>query len=100
MYQKGDIQIISDGWQRDARTGEFEDSTPIGGVMLPHSCQEWIIGGREQAEALIADLQGILETLPSWTPVKKPERKRRMGVSISEMAPLMKSAMDEIVEYV
>ena len=29
-------------------------------VLLPHSCDEWTIGGRKQAEQLIADLQTIL----------------------------------------
>jgi hypothetical protein len=99
MYKKGDIQISSDKWTSDARMDSgFERDVPDGVAMLPHSCDEWIIGGREQVEALIEDLQGVLDKLPEWTPEKLPERKRRMGVSISEMAPLMKSAMDEIVE--
>ena len=29
-------------------------------VMLGHSCGEWVIGGREQVKALIADLQAAL----------------------------------------
>lgn len=28
---------------------------------LPHSCDEWIIGGRENIKALIADLQEMLD---------------------------------------
>lgn len=30
---------------------------------LPHSCDEWVIGGKEEVEAMIADLQEILEKL-------------------------------------
>ncbi len=33
--------------------------TPV--AYLPHSCDEWVIGGREQIEALIADLQKVLD---------------------------------------
>ena len=29
-------------------------------VMLDHSCGRWVIGGREQGKALIADLQAAL----------------------------------------
>lgn len=34
------------------------------GAYLPHSCDEWFIGGREEVEAMIADLTAALEKLP------------------------------------
>ncbi len=32
-------------------------------VYLPHSCNQWVIGGEEEVRAMIADLQAALETL-------------------------------------
>lgn len=32
---------------------------PLGAVFLPHSCDEWVIGGEAEITALIADLQAI-----------------------------------------
>lgn len=34
-----------------------------GAVYLPHSCEEWVIGGKEEVELMIQDLQNILKTL-------------------------------------
>lgn len=42
----------------DAR-GE-KQKLPEGTIYLPHSCQEWVIGGVEQVEQMIEDLQSIL----------------------------------------
>lgn len=42
---------------------EAGDSLPAGTAYLPHSCNEWVIGGREQIEAMIADLQDALARL-------------------------------------
>ena len=35
----------------------------VGTVYLPHSCNEWVIGGAKQVKELISDLQSILEKL-------------------------------------
>lgn len=32
-------------------------------VYLPHSCNEWIIGGKEEVEALIRDLQAVIDNV-------------------------------------
>ena len=41
---------------RDSR--DHEDLTPNArGCCLPHSCDEWVIGGIPEIEAMIADLQ-------------------------------------------
>ena len=48
----GDHQCSCGGYHSD----EFE-----GAVYLPHSCQEWIIGGRAEVHALIRDLQQLVD---------------------------------------
>jgi hypothetical protein len=45
-YQKGQVYI----------DGDFFDSPDLA-IMLPHSCDEWIIGGAKEVDALIADLE-------------------------------------------
>ena len=70
MYRTGDVEIVptsenldpedSDGYSPyDARAEDGERVTcPY--VHLPHSCDDWIIGGPEQVEAMIADLTAAL----------------------------------------
>ena len=50
MYKKGELQI---GAERDTRT---DDYASVFGAFLPHSCNEWIIGGPDEIKALIEDL--------------------------------------------
>ncbi len=45
----------------DSRT-DYESCGP-GTAYLPHSCGEWVIGGRPEVEALIHDLQEMLASL-------------------------------------
>ena len=45
----------------DSRADYREWQAPC--VYLPHSCDEWVIGGPEQIQALIADLQEALSKL-------------------------------------
>lgn len=61
MYQKGDLKIWNDrefDYLSDARGKKGKQ--PEGTVYLPHSCQEWVIGGVEQVKQMIEDLQEIL----------------------------------------
>lgn len=37
--------------------------TDVPTAYLPHSCDEWVIGGRAEVEAMIADLQSALVRL-------------------------------------
>lgn len=77
MYEKGDVRVVfapCDEYQttgfcdhdRCFEQGSVDDSRAsykqceVDEVYLPHSCSEWVIGGREQVEALIADLQATL----------------------------------------
>lgn len=53
---------------RKSEQHRFWDSTTDAGddvehpaVALPHSCEEWVIGGVEEAKALIRDLQGFVD---------------------------------------
>ena len=48
--------ISNDGWYDD------EDS-PKGKICLPHSCDEWIIGGEKEARELINDLEELIKKL-------------------------------------
>lgn len=45
--------------QASCRLGS-QNADMAGVVALPHSCDEWEIGGREEVEALIADLTALL----------------------------------------
>lgn len=56
MYTKGDLDI---GIRNDSSLG-YEQ---IYGAFLPHSCDEWVIGGIPEIENLIQDLQNALEQL-------------------------------------
>ena len=51
-YQEGHVHSVYDS------SGDEECAIPC--VMLKHSCGSWVIGGREQVTALIADLQAAL----------------------------------------
>ena len=55
-YQKGKVQF---GRVLDTQTEGYDRDEWF---YLPHSCDEWVIGTREQAEQLIADLQALLQT--------------------------------------
>lgn len=72
MYHKGDLAVWKVGGKTysrpsiDARedNGYDEEGQPKPPcVYLPHSCDEWIIGGPEQIKAMIQDLQDALTEL-------------------------------------
>lgn len=54
MYQTGQLKFkeVTDTTTADYDVGEW--------FYLPHSCDKWVIGGPEQARALIADLEKLL----------------------------------------
>jgi len=69
-YTKGDVQVITEESVRsendldsdespldyapaDAR-GDYEERLPV--IVLPHSCDRWIIGGADEARQMIQDL--------------------------------------------
>mgnify|MGYP001256686212 CR=1 FL=1 len=55
-YQAGQLQCAMVG--DDGRCEPW--GTEPGDLYLPHSCDEWIIGNRACAEALLADLTRLL----------------------------------------
>jgi hypothetical protein len=84
MYEKGLLKIVTppckehieEGWcdeQWDVEDGGHGKHTisdsgqsgypnyGAGTAYLPHRCDEWVIGGREQIKTLIEDLTAILE---------------------------------------
>lgn len=69
-YKSGELQLVGSAPELD----EFGDRREVmdsrgdyenlrNGVYLPHSCDEWVIGGPEQIRALMADLATALELL-------------------------------------
>lgn len=62
MYKPEDLEI-----------GHLENDETHG-AFLPHSCDEWEIGGPEQIRALISDLQRALAVLESPTRVPHDPR--------------------------
>ncbi len=76
MYSPGDLQVytpcptrdedglcncetVSHHALYDARGDDYL-LPAYGVVFLPHSCDEWVIGGPAQIRALIADLESVL----------------------------------------
>lgn len=63
MYHKGDIKIYN-GYLSDPKEGEypsrFKDKPCL---IMPHSCDEWVIGGIKEAELMITDLQKAVKAL-------------------------------------
>jgi hypothetical protein len=80
MYAKGKLQIVTPPCDTADETGlcDYEgvhhhsvydssvrDDDPrrdrrAPAVFLPHSCSEWVIGGKAEIQALIEDLQAAL----------------------------------------
>lgn len=65
MYEKGDLKVSLDG----NPPGVYDSALPFNGqslpihAYLPHSCEEWVIGGVAEIKALIEDLTAALEAL-------------------------------------
>lgn len=54
MYGKGREVKYEKNWMQAGNKLQFQ---------LPHSCDNWIIGGVEEAKQLIADLQAKIKEL-------------------------------------
>jgi hypothetical protein len=52
-----DCEDLSDN---ECLCGNYHSDEFEGKAYLPHSCQEWIIGGPDEIRALIADLEEVL----------------------------------------
>lgn len=56
-YKKGQIKH---GTVMDSHT---EDYDTVEALYLPHSCNEWVIGGKGEAEQMIVDLKEAIHGL-------------------------------------
>lgn len=77
MYEKGLLKIIDPPcstmgdeydcfeWEHvhSLRDSRSKESNVTVAVYLPHSCDNWVIGGPDQIQALINDLQEALTKL-------------------------------------
>lgn len=62
-YTKGEVRIALPTWKDndgEDRYDGFGLEKYKGQAYLPHSCDEWIVGGRKEVEQLIEDLQELL----------------------------------------
>jgi hypothetical protein len=83
MYSAGELGIAPAGCQLDKDGDCNIENHPhptdardnyervYGEVFLPHSCEEWVIGGPEEIRMLIRDLEEALVTLQ---PHQRPAR--------------------------
>ena len=65
MYHRNDLQVSTSKHGCPSFDAREEDGYNEGlhnppCVSLPHSCDEWIIGGPDQIRDLITDLQAVL----------------------------------------
>ncbi len=58
-YKKGEVEMGKQIYP-DYRKDEYGHYETYRVIELPHSCDEWVIGGKEEALQLIADLQELL----------------------------------------
>lgn len=79
MYKRGELQLTDlpcaeiDEWNMCPLSGEpghehrigvySAEEAPPPCAYLPHSCDEWVIGGPEQIQAMIDDLIAALRAL-------------------------------------
>lgn len=78
MYNKGDLLLVTPpcaSWDDDAdccddynhshfvrdSAGSYREKLGAGTVYLPHSCDEWVIGGPDNIRDLIADLEAAMK---------------------------------------
>ena len=61
MYNNGDLKVVRPPETVFDSRCDWEDRSSV--AYLPHSCDQWIIGGREQIEDMLSDLQDALNIL-------------------------------------
>jgi len=61
MYRTGDAQSAErDTYICDSRDDNYESVDLQNAVYLPHSCDQWIIGGKSNIRTMIEDLTELL----------------------------------------
>lgn len=92
MYRKGMVKLCTPECEQHIKIGdkifdpEYDEDwescgvkghrhpgygVEVGDVSLPHSCDRWVIGGKEQVRIMIEDLQKVLIILDE---LKLPEK--------------------------
>jgi len=61
-YHKGDLDVDD---VMDSNTENYDSDV---WAYLPHRCQEWVIGGIDELEALRADISDAIEKLAAKKP--------------------------------
>lgn len=85
MYRKGDLKLTLQPCEhktcndlscfedpsglRKILPDSRQDGAQMVGAFLPHSCQEWVIGGINELDALIDDAQAAILELQRRGPV-------------------------------
>lgn len=65
MYKRGELQV-TESHRHHVDDSRAEDETVKAfhpAAYLPHSCNDWVIGGPEQVKLLIEDLQKALKKM-------------------------------------
>jgi len=65
MYKKGDLEVAVVSYDAREENGYDDDYKYANKkvIQLPHSCDEWVIGGKEEAEQMIEDLKEAITKL-------------------------------------
>lgn len=79
MYSKGLVEVTvppcaemladpggecyNDDHEHQIRDANGRDENPVGTAFLPHSCDAWVIGGKEEIQQLVDDLLQVLATM-------------------------------------
>ena len=84
-YKRGDLQREDHERLSDERDDNY-DGLPPPVAYLDHSCDEWIIGGRENLSALLDDIKRMLDSwpLPSATARKRRQRAKAPRTEVKE----------------
>ena len=86
MYKAGDLLVVGGPECQTRPYDSREDHAPMvpaGHVILPHSCDDWVIGGEPEARALIADLWAAFPHLD--VPALRPDNAERVVIPMEEV---------------
>lgn len=92
-YHTGDVTLLlepkKEAWPVSDSTKDYE-TCPCPVVFLPHSCEEWIIGGEKEVQLMIHDLLEALRQMgrsPMPNPLT-PEQLAEWRMEAEETNPL------------
>ena len=62
-YKKGEVEFAAEMYDSRETNDDGMYLKAISAVYLPHSCDEWVIGGKKEIQDLIDDLIKILKSI-------------------------------------